>query len=49
MHDAIELAKDALGDGPQDVDEGFLVNNILHLRSALTIAHKRAERRGVKC
>lgn len=43
MHDAIELAKDALGDGPQDVDKAFLVNN----NPALTIAHKRAERRRV--
>ncbi|MCA0272394.1 MAG: hypothetical protein LCH69_10070 [Proteobacteria bacterium] len=44
MHDALTLALDALGDGPDDVDRGFLVNSILHQRIALRIAHKRHER-----
>lgn len=42
INGAIELAKEALGDGPQDVDGSFLINSVLHLRVALTAAHKRA-------
>lgn len=47
IYDAVALAQDALGSGPEDVDESYLINNIMHLRTALTIAHKRAGKLGV--
>ena len=44
MHDALTLALDALGDGPDDVDGPFLVNCIMHQRGALRLAHAVKER-----
>lgn len=46
-HDALTLALDALGDGPGDVDRGFLVNCILNQRVAFKITHARMEKLGV--
>lgn len=39
LHDALTLAIDALGDGPEDVDGPFLINCIMHQRGALRLAH----------
>ena len=46
MHDAMTLALDALGDGPQDVNQAYLWNCIIHLRMALKTAHRRTQRAG---
>ena len=49
VHDALTLALDALGDGPGDVDRGFLMNLILHQRIAIKISHNRMQKlEGVK-
>lgn len=47
VHDALTLALDALGDGPGDVDQGFLVNLVLNQRVAFKITHARIEKMGV--
>ena len=39
LHDALTLALDALGDGPDDVDAPFLINCIMHQQGALRLAH----------
>ena len=39
LHDALTLALDALGDGPDDVDGAYFLNCIMHLRGALRLAH----------
>ena len=39
LHDALTLALDALGDGPDDVDGPFLLNCVMHQRGALRLAH----------
>ncbi len=44
IYDAVDLARDALGEGPQDVDYNFLINNVMHLRVALTAAHRAMEK-----
>ena len=38
------LALDALGDGPGDVDRGFLMNCILNQRVAIKITHARMQK-----
>lgn len=37
LHDALELALDALGDGPDDVNEDYLANCIIHQKISLQI------------
>ena len=44
VHDALTLALDALGDGPGDVDRGFLINCILNQRVAIKITHARMQK-----
>lgn len=44
VHDALSLALDALGDGPGDVDRGFLMNLILNQRIAIKISHNRMQK-----
>lgn len=44
MRDALVLALDALGDGPQDVCKDFLVNCILNQRVAIKISHAKLEK-----
>ena len=44
MHDALTLAIDALGEGPAEVDQPFLLNCITNQRIALKIAHARLEK-----
>lgn len=46
LHDALELALDALGDGPQDVDVPYLVNSMIHQRIALRLTYRRARDSG---
>lgn len=43
LHDALELALDALGDGPGDVDMSYLVNSVSFQREALRLATRRLE------
>lgn len=44
VHDALSLALDALGEGPGDVDRGFLMNCVLNQRVALKITHNRMQK-----
>jgi hypothetical protein len=44
MHDALTLALDALGDGPEDVDRARLMMCVANQRIAIKIAHARLER-----
>ncbi|MCY1126018.1 hypothetical protein OU426_04050 [Frigidibacter sp. RF13] len=44
MHDALTLALDALGDGPEDVDRVRLMMCVANQRIAIKIAHARLER-----
>ena len=48
VHDALTLALDALGEGPDDVDRGFLMNCVVNQRVAIKITHARMEKLGVK-
>ena len=48
VHDALSLALDALGEGPGDVDRGFLMNCILNQRIALKITHARMQKLEVR-
>lgn len=41
LHDFIELAKDALGNGPEDFNAAFFDNCQVNLSSAMTILHNR--------
>lgn len=49
LHDALELALDALGDGPADVDMLYLVNCMIHQRVALRLTHTKARANGRPC
>ena len=49
LHDALELALDALGDGPGDVDMPYLVNCMIHQRVALRLTHGKARENGRPC
>lgn len=49
LHDALELALDALGEGPQDVDMNYLVNCMMHQRVGLQLTHSKARGVGVDC
>lgn len=49
LHDALELALDALGDGPGDVDMPYLVNSMIHQRIALRLTHGKARAHGRAC
>ncbi|SDK62456.1 hypothetical protein [Paracoccus chinensis] len=49
LHDALELALDALGDGPADVDMLYLVNCMIHQRVALRLTHLKARANGRPC
>ena len=44
VHDALTLALNALGEGPGDVDRGFLVNCVLNQRVAIKITHNRMQK-----
>ena len=44
LHDDLTLALDALGNGPQDVDEDFLCNLVMHQCAALRLTHAVKER-----
>jgi hypothetical protein len=44
LHDALTLALDALGDGPEDVSWDFLMNCVMHQRFGLKITHGRIDR-----
>ena len=44
VYDYCTLTLDALGDGPADLDRGFLMNAIMHQRLALQITHRGLER-----
>lgn len=46
VHDFLELAQDALGEKPADLDEAFLRNCIMHQRLALRITHAALRRLG---
>lgn len=46
MHDALTLALDALGNGPDDVDQPNLMTCIANQRIAIKVAHGRMERLG---
>lgn len=39
LHDALELALDALGDGPADVNMDYLANCMMHQRIGLRLTH----------
>lgn len=47
VRDALVLALDALGDGPDDVSPDFLANCMMNQRVALQVTHRRAERLGL--
>lgn len=49
LHDALELALDALGDGPQDVHMPYLINSMIHQRVALRLTHSKARDNGRPC
>ena len=40
IHDALVIAHDALGEGPQDVNRDYLANCCCHLRIALRRVHR---------
>ena len=44
MRDALTLALDALGNGPEDVCKDFFVNCLINQRVAIRIAHARMEK-----
>ena len=44
VHDALTLALGALGEGPGDVDRGFLMNCVLNQRVAIKITHNRMQK-----
>lgn len=49
LHDALELALDALGDGPADVDAKYLVNCMVHQRIGLQLTHGKMLHLGEPC
>ncbi len=44
MRDALTLALEALGNGPEDVCKDFFVNCVINQRVAIRIAHARLEK-----
>lgn len=44
LHDFLTLALDALGDRPEDFNQDFLRNAVMHQRLALRICHGAMER-----
>ena len=44
MRDALTLALEALGNGPDDVCKDFFVNCLINQRVAIRIAHARLEK-----
>ncbi len=44
MRDALTLALEALGNGPEDVCKDFFVNCLINQRVAIRIAHARLEK-----
>lgn len=49
LHDALTLALDALGDGPQDVCSLYLGNCMMFQREALRNTHERMRALGRGC
>lgn len=49
LFDSLQLALDAMGDGPQDVGTAYMENCVIHLRIALRLAHKKMRAFGGNC